>query len=177
VVEDIETYVCRFLFYGVATAYLAHAIFICRYRTMTVGGFQYTWAPDNQYINVRVLLHIWPFRPSPRNRWCTRTSGQLCSGPTPKFLRRIPRGEDTVVVELTTDAIQLGLQDTAIVVAVLLQCGHNIDRVLDACLTGAEVLISYLNRIIDVCGSTHLVTCTCHNLNLLLLCRISIMKG
>ncbi|KAJ7897644.1 hypothetical protein B0H14DRAFT_3124570 [Mycena olivaceomarginata] len=74
------------------------------YRTMAVGGFQYTWAPDNQYIN-------------------------LCSGPTSKFLGRISRGEDTVVrlVELTTDAIQLGLQDTPIVVAVLLQCGHNID--------------------------------------------------
>jgi hypothetical protein len=163
-------YVCRFLFYGVATPYLAHAIFICRYRTMTVGGFQYTWAPDNQYINVRVLLHIWPFRPSPRNRWCIRTSGQLCSGPTPKFLGRISRGEDTVVVELTTDAIQLGLQDpdTAIVVAVLLQCGHNIDRVLDACLTGAEVLISYLNRIIDVdlptlllVHATILICCCC----------------
>ncbi|KAF7336197.1 hypothetical protein MVEN_02167300 [Mycena venus] len=73
------------------------------YRTMTVRGLQYTWAPDNQYIN-------------------------LCSsGPTPQFLGRISRGEDTVAVELTTDAIQLGLQDTAIVVAVLLQCGHNID--------------------------------------------------
>jgi len=73
------------------------------YRTMTVRGFQYTLAPDNQYIN-------------------------LCSsGPSPKFLGRISRGEDTVVVELTPDAIQLGLQDTTIVVAVLLQCGHNID--------------------------------------------------
>ncbi|KAJ7790201.1 hypothetical protein B0H14DRAFT_3570830 [Mycena olivaceomarginata] len=73
------------------------------YRTMTVRGFQYTWAPENEYIN-------------------------LCSsGPSPQFLGRISRGEDTVVVELTADAIQLGLQDTTIVVAVLLQCGHNID--------------------------------------------------
>ncbi|KAJ6562609.1 hypothetical protein B0H19DRAFT_1288562 [Mycena capillaripes] len=73
------------------------------YRTMTVRGFQYTLAPDNQYIN-------------------------LCSsGPSPQFLGRISRGEDSVIVEMTPDAIQLGLQDTTIVVAVLLQCGHNID--------------------------------------------------
>ncbi|KAJ7255795.1 hypothetical protein B0H12DRAFT_1183391 [Mycena haematopus] len=73
------------------------------YRTMTVRGFEYTWAPDSQYIN-------------------------LCSsGPSPQFLGRISRGKDTVIVELTLDAIQLGLQDTTIVVAVLLQCGHNID--------------------------------------------------
>ncbi|KAJ6489949.1 hypothetical protein C8R45DRAFT_901555 [Mycena sanguinolenta] len=73
------------------------------YRTMTVRGFEYTWAPDTQCIN-------------------------LCSsGPSPQFLGRISRGKDTVIVELTPDAIQLGLQDTTIVVAVLLQCGHSID--------------------------------------------------
>ncbi|KAJ7021689.1 hypothetical protein C8F04DRAFT_1040546 [Mycena alexandri] len=73
------------------------------YRTMTVRGFQYTLAPDNQYIN-------------------------LCSfGSTPQFLGRISRGEETVVIELTPDAIQLGLLDTIVVAAVLLQCGHNID--------------------------------------------------
>ncbi|KAJ7912319.1 hypothetical protein B0H13DRAFT_2232533 [Mycena leptocephala] len=73
------------------------------YRTMTVRGFQYTLAPQDQYIN-------------------------LCSsGPSPQFLGRISRGDDAVIVELTPDAIQLGLQDTTIVVAVLLQCGHNID--------------------------------------------------
>ncbi|KAJ7669505.1 hypothetical protein DFH06DRAFT_1038620 [Mycena polygramma] len=73
------------------------------YRTMTVRGFQYTLVPDNQYIN-------------------------LCSsGTTPQFLGRISRGDDTVVVEMTSDAIQLGLQDSTVVAAVLLQCGHNID--------------------------------------------------
>ncbi|KAF8205283.1 hypothetical protein K438DRAFT_1579731 [Mycena galopus ATCC 62051] len=73
------------------------------YRTMTVRGFEYTWAPDNQYIN-------------------------LCSsGPSSQFLGRISRAKDGIFVELTPDAIQLGLQDTTIVVAVLLQCGHNID--------------------------------------------------
>ncbi|KAK7039709.1 hypothetical protein R3P38DRAFT_3468583 [Favolaschia claudopus] len=73
------------------------------YRTMTVRGFQYTWSPDNQYIN-------------------------LCSpGPTPTFLGRISRGDETVVIELTPDAIQLNLQDASIVAAVLLLCGQNID--------------------------------------------------
>ncbi|KAJ7119942.1 hypothetical protein C8R43DRAFT_1077027 [Mycena crocata] len=73
------------------------------YRTMTIRGFKYTWAPDGQYIN-------------------------LCSsGPSPQFLGRISRGEDSVAIELTPDAIQLELLDTAVVVAVLLQCGHNID--------------------------------------------------
>ncbi|KAJ7126346.1 hypothetical protein C8R44DRAFT_874699 [Mycena epipterygia] len=73
------------------------------YRTMTIRGFEYTWAPDNQYIN-------------------------LCSaGISPQFLGRISRGEETVVIEVTPDAIQLGLLDTIVVVTVLLQCGHNID--------------------------------------------------
>ncbi|KAJ7185272.1 hypothetical protein C8R46DRAFT_1287709 [Mycena filopes] len=73
------------------------------HRTMTVRGFQYTLAPDNQYIN-------------------------LCSsGSTAQFLGRISRGEETVVVEVTTEALQLGLLDAVVVAAVLLQCGHNID--------------------------------------------------
>ncbi|KAK7044375.1 hypothetical protein R3P38DRAFT_3308325 [Favolaschia claudopus] len=73
------------------------------YRTMTVRGFQYTWSPDDQYIN-------------------------LCStGPTSTFLGRISRGDETVVIELTPDAIQLNLQDASIVAAVLLLCGQNID--------------------------------------------------
>ncbi|KAJ7512978.1 hypothetical protein B0H11DRAFT_1843415 [Mycena galericulata] len=73
------------------------------YRTMSVRGAHYTWAPDGQYIN-------------------------LCSsGPTPQFLGRISRGDDCIAVELTADAIQLRLLDTIVVVAVLLQCGHNID--------------------------------------------------
>ncbi|KAJ7485757.1 hypothetical protein FB451DRAFT_941127, partial [Mycena latifolia] len=91
---------------AVAKQETRHWLWISRdqtYRTMTIRGCEYTWAPDNQYIN-------------------------LCaSGPTPRFLGRISRGDDTVVVELTPDALQLELLDTAVVVAVLLQCGHNID--------------------------------------------------
>ncbi|KAJ7104398.1 hypothetical protein B0H15DRAFT_942392 [Mycena belliarum] len=48
-------------------------------------------------------------------------------GPRDVFFARISRGEDTVAVELTPDALQLELLDTIVVVAVLLQCGHNID--------------------------------------------------
>ncbi|KAJ7785241.1 hypothetical protein DFH07DRAFT_681166, partial [Mycena maculata] len=70
------------------------------YRTMSIAGCQYTWAPEKQYIN-------------------------LCS--SGQFLARISRGDDAVVIELTPDAIQLGLLDSTVVVAVLLQCGHNID--------------------------------------------------
>ncbi|KAJ6615141.1 hypothetical protein B0H10DRAFT_86812 [Mycena sp. CBHHK59/15] len=73
------------------------------FRTMSIRGIEYTWSPDNQYIN-------------------------LCSsGPLPRFLARISRGDETVVIEMTPDAMQLGLLDTTVVVAVLLQCGHNID--------------------------------------------------
>ncbi|KAJ7667154.1 hypothetical protein B0H17DRAFT_1251948 [Mycena rosella] len=60
------------------------------YRTMTIRGAQYTWAPDNQYIN-------------------------LCStGPIPRFLGRISRGDDSVFIELTPDALQLELLDTSV---------------------------------------------------------------
>jgi hypothetical protein len=93
---------------------------------MTVRGFQYTWAPENEYINVSELYLPLLFGQVIDDDWLH--FNQLCSsGPSPQFLGRISRGEDTVVVELTADAIQLGLQDTTIVVAVLLQCGHNID--------------------------------------------------
>ncbi|KAK7039705.1 hypothetical protein R3P38DRAFT_3181495 [Favolaschia claudopus] len=74
------------------------------YRTMTVRGFQYVWSPDNQYINL-----------------------SSAASPTPTFLGRISRGDETVVIELTPDAVQLGLQDASIVAAVLLLCGQRID--------------------------------------------------
>ncbi|KAJ6570815.1 hypothetical protein DFH09DRAFT_1462726, partial [Mycena vulgaris] len=73
------------------------------FRTMTLRGNQYIWAPENQYINL--------------------TS---CSS-SPKFLGRISRGDDSVIIELTPEALQLDLLDTTVVVAILLQCGHNID--------------------------------------------------
>ncbi|KAK7044369.1 hypothetical protein R3P38DRAFT_2766024 [Favolaschia claudopus] len=71
------------------------------YRTMTVRGFQYIWSPDNQYINL-----------------------SSAATPTPAFLGRISRGDGTVMIELTPDAVQLGLQDAFIVAAVLLLCGQ-----------------------------------------------------
>lgn len=93
---------------------------------MSIRGAQYTWAPDSQYINVSATLSLSLLVPHE----CLPTTQltQLCSsGPTPQFLARISRGDDTVAIELTADALQLGLLDTIVVVAVLLQCGHNID--------------------------------------------------
>ncbi|KAJ7275632.1 hypothetical protein C8J57DRAFT_1177304 [Mycena rebaudengoi] len=73
------------------------------YRTMTIRGARYTVAPQDQYIVLST------------------------AGSSPRFLGRISRGEECVVLEMTPHAIQLGLLDTAVVVAVLLQCGHAID--------------------------------------------------
>ncbi|KAJ7211137.1 hypothetical protein GGX14DRAFT_565010 [Mycena pura] len=73
------------------------------YRTMTVGEAEYTWTPDNQYVN----LHS--------------------SGPSQRFFGRISRGEDSVIIEVTDNALQLGLLDPIVAAAVLLQCGQNID--------------------------------------------------
>ncbi|KAF7318820.1 hypothetical protein HMN09_00217300 [Mycena chlorophos] len=73
------------------------------YRMMTVRGTQYKWVPENQYINLY-----------------SRSS-------TPQFYGRISRGEGSVVLEVTGDAMQNGLLDAIVTAAVILQCGSNID--------------------------------------------------
>ena len=43
------------------------------------------------------------------------------------FLARIMRGTTTITLEVTPDAIQLGILDSIVTATFLLQCGRNID--------------------------------------------------
>ncbi|KAJ3535015.1 hypothetical protein NMY22_g6678 [Coprinellus aureogranulatus] len=45
----------------------------------------------------------------------------------PTFMARINRSNGAIVLEMTADAMQLGLLEPAITAALLLQCGRNID--------------------------------------------------
>ncbi|KIM46773.1 hypothetical protein M413DRAFT_63589 [Hebeloma cylindrosporum] len=73
-------------------------------RTMTVRGMQYTWSPSDKSINL--------YAGGPRDR---------------KFLARISRANGAISLDMTSDAMQLGLLDIVVVAAFLLQCGRNID--------------------------------------------------
>ncbi|KAF5376268.1 hypothetical protein D9615_008553 [Tricholomella constricta] len=73
-------------------------------RDMEVRGMRYVWTPVDKSINLY-------------------TSG--ISGVT--FLARITRGSAHISLEITPDALQLGLLDSVIVATLLLQCGRNID--------------------------------------------------
>ncbi|KAJ7698055.1 hypothetical protein B0H17DRAFT_927853 [Mycena rosella] len=46
---------------------------------------------------------------------------------TPEILGRISRGQGTVTLEITGEAIRLGILEPAVVATFLLQCGRNID--------------------------------------------------
>ena len=45
----------------------------------------------------------------------------------PRVLARIARVPNTVILELTQEAMQLGLLEPSLIATVLLSCGHNID--------------------------------------------------
>ncbi|KAJ7048516.1 hypothetical protein C8F01DRAFT_1004534 [Mycena amicta] len=49
------------------------------------------------------------------------------NAPEPELLGRISRGKTSVTLELTGEAIHLGLLESAVVATFLLQCGRNID--------------------------------------------------
>ncbi|KAL0579255.1 hypothetical protein V5O48_002759 [Marasmius crinis-equi] len=74
-----------------------------RSRKMTVGGNRYFWSPDERFINL------------------------YTSGGSPRFLARISRGHNTITLDITGEALHMGLLDIAVTATVLLQCGRNID--------------------------------------------------
>jgi hypothetical protein len=45
----------------------------------------------------------------------------------PQIYARVAREEGAVALELTSEAIQIGLLEVAVAAALLLQCGRNID--------------------------------------------------
>ncbi|KAJ7669662.1 hypothetical protein B0H17DRAFT_1162233 [Mycena rosella] len=72
-------------------------------RTMTVDGTTFTFIPRDNFI------------------WLYSTASQ------PEILGRIERGQDSVTLELTGEAIHIGLLQAATVATFFLQCGRNID--------------------------------------------------
>ncbi|KAE9404649.1 hypothetical protein BT96DRAFT_1071446 [Gymnopus androsaceus JB14] len=74
-----------------------------RARTMQFQSVRYTWAPQDNYINM------------------------YTTGSNPEFLARISRGHGTIMLDLTNQAIQLGLLDACIIATVIMQCGRSID--------------------------------------------------
>ncbi|KAJ7736589.1 hypothetical protein DFH07DRAFT_753415 [Mycena maculata] len=72
-------------------------------RTMSVNGATFTFTPRDNFI------------------WIYSTASQ------PEILGRISRDQDTITLELTGEAIHLGLLEPAVVATFLLQCGRNID--------------------------------------------------
>ncbi|KAF9066760.1 hypothetical protein BDP27DRAFT_1226963 [Rhodocollybia butyracea] len=72
-------------------------------RTMQILGAQYMWTPQDRYINL------------------------YSTGPAAVFLARISRGRGTITLDLTNQAIQLGLLDACLIATVVMQCGKNFD--------------------------------------------------
>ncbi|KAJ7732037.1 hypothetical protein B0H16DRAFT_1861238 [Mycena metata] len=74
------------------------------YRTMNALGKTFVWAPDGRYI-------------------CLYSAGLG----RPQIYARVIREEGQVTLELTAEAIQLGLLEICIAAALLLQCERRID--------------------------------------------------
>ncbi|KAJ7511481.1 hypothetical protein B0H11DRAFT_1845259 [Mycena galericulata] len=74
------------------------------YRKMSARGKNFFWAPDGDCI-------------------CLFSSGLGA----PQIYARVSREERTVKLELTAEAIQIGLLEICIAATLLLQCGRNID--------------------------------------------------
>ncbi|KAJ7131560.1 hypothetical protein C8R43DRAFT_895906 [Mycena crocata] len=74
------------------------------YRTMTAKGKTCVWAPDGQYI-------------------CLYSVGLGA----PQTYARVFRDEDEVALEISAEAIQIGLLEVCVAAALLLQSGRKID--------------------------------------------------
>ncbi|KAJ6459972.1 hypothetical protein C8R45DRAFT_1056190 [Mycena sanguinolenta] len=75
-----------------------------RYRTMTAKGKTFVWAPDGESV-------------------CLYSPGLGA----PQTYARVTREEGAVALDITAEAIQIGLLDVCVAAALLLQCGRNID--------------------------------------------------
>ncbi|KAJ7576936.1 hypothetical protein C8J56DRAFT_766294, partial [Mycena floridula] len=72
-------------------------------RSMSVNGQRYSWIPEGTSLN----LHT--------------------SGSNATIMARITRGTGTITVEMTGQALHLGLLESTIVATLILQSGRNID--------------------------------------------------
>ncbi|KAJ7457663.1 hypothetical protein B0H11DRAFT_1925092 [Mycena galericulata] len=74
------------------------------YRLMTVQGRNFRWMPDDRYI-------------------CLYSATTA----NPQFFGRISQNQEGTTIEVTTEALQLGLLEVFVVSTLLLMCGRNID--------------------------------------------------
>ncbi|KAJ7598963.1 hypothetical protein C8J56DRAFT_1093027 [Mycena floridula] len=74
-----------------------------RARSMEISGRRYLWAPKDNSLDLSTVEQY------------------------PKFMARILRGQGVITLEMTDDALQLGLLESLITAATLLQCGRNVD--------------------------------------------------
>ncbi|KAF7441404.1 hypothetical protein PC9H_001754 [Pleurotus ostreatus] len=75
-----------------------------KYRTMRIGDKQYAWVPNGQYISLTTVGN----------------------GP-PEVLAKVSSNSGVVFLEVTSQAINLGLLEASVVVTLLLMCGRNVD--------------------------------------------------
>ncbi|KAJ6508126.1 hypothetical protein C8R45DRAFT_1089334 [Mycena sanguinolenta] len=71
---------------------------------MTAKGKTFVWAPDGESV-------------------CLYSPGLGA----PQTYARVTREEGAVALDITAEAIQIGLLDVCVAAALLLQCGRNID--------------------------------------------------
>ncbi|KAF8182050.1 hypothetical protein BJ912DRAFT_1032774 [Pholiota molesta] len=87
----------------------------------------YTVIKDIEGKNVSLIeWQAHPLIESARS-WLSLTSDKRSGSRNPMFLAKITRANGAVTLDMTPDAIQLGLLDVAVSAALLLQCGRNID--------------------------------------------------
>lgn len=85
---------------------------------MEVRGMRYIWAPQNQFIYVSVS-----FLPS----YLSLISSKLYAGTAGStFLASVLRTQTSIAIQMTSDALQLQLNESIFIAALLLQCGRNI---------------------------------------------------
>ncbi|PCH35194.1 hypothetical protein WOLCODRAFT_91463 [Wolfiporia cocos MD-104 SS10] len=73
-------------------------------RIMQIGAIQYAWSPIDNFVCLYKVQST-----------------------APTVLARIARGQRMVMLEMTPEAMQLGLLEAAIVATVMFTCGHNVD--------------------------------------------------
>ncbi|OSX61086.1 hypothetical protein POSPLADRAFT_1034605 [Postia placenta MAD-698-R-SB12] len=73
-------------------------------RIMQIGGVQYAWSPIEGFICLYKLQST-----------------------APRVLARIARLQSSILLDMTPEAMQLGLLEPCVVATVIFTCGHNID--------------------------------------------------